>query len=367
MNRISVIFQEPGRVFAAEEPLPPMREQEVRVRTRLSAISAGTELRIYRGEIPLDWPLDSTLEALSGEFRYPLRYGYALVGTVEAVGDSVDPVWLGRSVFAFYPHCSVFCARPESLIALPSDLDPLDALFLPNTETAVGFMLDGRPKIGERCVVFGQGIVGLLTTALLKHYPLEAIVTLDRYRLRREASMAAGASESLDPDDSAGLQRVLERLESDSASAGADLIFELSGSPQALDQAISFCGFHSRVIVGSWYGTHRAEVDLGRDFHRKRIRLISSQVSTVAPENTGRWSKKRQLQQALGWVRKLRPSRWITQQFDVRNVKAAYRMLDECPDGSLQIVLTYDEAGESDGTGPTGGSRSRQPPAKRVD
>lgn len=342
MKRIAVIFQQPYRVQAVEETVAPLGDHEVRVRTRLSAISAGTELRVYRGQVPTGWPLDSNLEALSGDFRYPLRYGYAVVGTVEKVGAAVDPSWLETSVFAFHPHCSVFTARPEGLIPLPNDLDPDDAVFLPNAETAVNLMLDGRPVIGERVLVFGQGVVGLLSTALLSRYPLEALVSLDRYRARRRASREAGAHHSFDPDDRhlhSELNAVLDR---DGSGTGADLIFELSGSPRALDQAISCCGFHGRVIVGSWYGTHRAALDLGRDFHRKRIRLISSQVSTIAPENSGRWSKKRQMAQALAWVRGLAPSRWITQRFDVREVQAAYRMLDECPDPSIQIVLTYD-------------------------
>lgn len=341
MKRTAVIFQRPRQVGTVVEPMPPLRRGEVRVRTRFSAISAGTELRVYRGEVPIGWPLDSALESLAGVFGYPLRYGYSLVGLVEKAGADVDTEWLNRPVFAFQPHCSAFTARPESLVPLPADLDPLDALFLPNMETAVGFMLDGLPKIGERIVVFGQGIVGLLTTALLARYPLESVFTLDCHRLRRRASMEAGATQAFDAES--GLRELRDRLQNSGSAAGADLVFELSGSPQALNQAIACCGFHSRIIVGSWYGTRRADLDLGRDFHRKRIRLISSQVSTVSPENSGRWSKARQLQQALSRIRELRPSRWITQKFGVGRVQEAYRTLDECPDRSLQIVLTYDE------------------------
>ncbi|MEZ4558429.1 MAG: hypothetical protein R2854_18715 [Caldilineaceae bacterium] len=43
------------------------------------------------------------------------------------------------------------------------------------------------------------------------------------------------------------------------------------------------------MVIGSWYGG--APVDLGGVFHRSRIRLISSQVSTIAPAHTGRWDK----------------------------------------------------------------------------
>jgi len=342
MKRTAVVFQKPGHVRAVAETAPPVLDHQVRVRTQLSAISAGTELRVYRGEVPLGRPLDPRLEALEGNFRYPLRYGYSAVGTVEKVGARVDPSWLGRSVFAFHPHCSVFSASPESLLPLPEDLDPGDAVFLPNMETAVNLMLDGRPRIGERVVVFGQGVVGLLTTALLSRYPLEAILTLDRYPARRQASREIGAAQSYAPENGRLPADLVQALESPGAERGADLVFELSGSPPALDQGIACCGFHSRIVVGSWYGTRRAALDLGADFHRNRIRLVSSQVSTVAPENTGRWSKTRQMRQALLWIRELGPSRWITQRFDVRECQAAYSLLDESPQQSIQVVLTYD-------------------------
>jgi len=345
MKRLAVVFQQPGDVRAAEESVPPLEDREVRVRTRLSAISAGTELRVFRGEVPLGWPVDSNLDALTGNFRYPMRYGYSAVGTVEKTGAAVDPSWLGRNVFAFHPHCSVFSARPESLIALPGDLDPNDAVFLPSMETAVTFMLDGRPTLGEGAVVFGQGIVGLLTTALLVRYPLEAVLTVDRYRLRRTAALEIGAAQAYDPDVEDLPDRIMERLAAAGIGDGADLVFELSGSPRALDQAIACCGFNSRVVVGSWYGTRRVSLDLGREFHRNRIRLIGSQVSTLAPEYTGRWSRSRRTMQALNRVRDLRPGRWITQRFDVRQVREAFRMLDESPERSIQAVLTYDGSG----------------------
>ncbi len=75
------------------------------------------------------------------------------------------------------------------------------AVFLPNMETTVNLLLDGQPLLGERIVVFRQGIVGLLTTALLARFPLAQLVTVDRYPLRRQASLDLGAQVSLDPGD----------------------------------------------------------------------------------------------------------------------------------------------------------------------
>ena len=56
-------------------------------------------------------------------------------------------------------------------------------------ETAVNLIQDAAPILGERVLVLGQGVIGLLTAALLKEFPLETLVTADRYPLRRAASL----------------------------------------------------------------------------------------------------------------------------------------------------------------------------------
>jgi len=57
--------------------------------------------------------------------------------------------------------------------------------------------------------------------------------------------------------------------------------------------------YSGRVVIGSWYGSKPVQLDLGGAFHRSRIRLISSQVSSLAPELSGRWDKSRRFERGL--------------------------------------------------------------------
>ena len=341
MKRTVVIFEKPFAVSVIEEPLPEADAGQVLVRNRMSAISPGTELLIYRGQVPDGWPVDSTISSLSGAFGYPLSYGYTAVGQVVVAGQKVDPNWIGRWVFSFQPHQSHYLASPSTLIPLPADLNPENALFVPAMETAVNFMMDGRPMIGERVMVLGQGIVGLLTTALLSRFPLAELVTLDRYAFRRQRSLEVGAHKAIDPDSQGNVGDPNHILDDEARQGEADLVYELSGDPAALNQAITFCGFGARIIVGSWYGTRRAALDLGREFHRNRIRLISSQVSTIAPELSGRWSKERRLAVVWDMIRTVRPDKLITHRFPVEQAQQAYDLLDRQPESAVQVVLTY--------------------------
>ncbi len=339
MKRQSLFFTAPEKVEIVSESFSGPAKGQALVRNLVSAISPGTEMLLYRGLVPEEMPLDASIEALQGSSRYPFKYGYASVGEVIAVGKGVSETWLGKRVFKFHPHESAFVANLSDLILLPEGLSIEDALFLPNMETAVNFLQDGRPVIGEAAAVWGLGVIGLLTTALLVQFPLGDLVTFDRFQKRRQVALVLGARASLDPEEVR-----LKKLDSalfPQGMVGYDLVYELSGSPSALDQAIAMTGFDGRIVIGSWYGKKTAQLSLGGAFHRSRIKLISSQVSTISPELSGRWTKDRRFEVAWLQLAKIEPSRWITQVFPFERAAEAYRKIAEEPQETLQVILKY--------------------------
>ncbi len=333
----AVYFTAPGRIEVREEQIPEPDSGQVLVEAELSGISAGTEMLVYRGQFPRDLP--DANDSISGHLHYPLNYGYASVGRVKVLGSLVDKSWQNRLVFSFQPHRSHFLAAPDALFPVPHSLSASSAVFLPNMETAVNLVQDAAPILGESALILGQGIVGLLAASLLREFPLQRLVTADRYQARRQASLEVGAHASLDPtfDDfhSAAL------LCLPPSTPGYDLTLELSGNPSALDDAIALTMFNGRIIVGSWYGEKRASIDLGGKFHRSRIELISSQVSTISSKLSGRWNKLRRFDVAWDALKRIQPEKWVTRQFAVDEAAHAYRLLDKSPEQAIQIVLNY--------------------------
>jgi 2-desacetyl-2-hydroxyethyl bacteriochlorophyllide A dehydrogenase len=342
MKRKVLYFDSPKRVSIKEEALAEPGPDQVLVQTLISAISAGTEMLFYRGEVSEDMLLDETIPSLAKKLEYPLKYGYAAVGKVMEVGRDVSDDWKDQLIFAFNPHESHFVISAKEVIRMPQSLSPEDSVFLPNMETAVSLLMDGRPLIGEQGVVFGQGVVGLLTTALFSRIPLTRLITLDGYPKRREKSIALGAHMSLDPTSPEVQQMLYDSLRSESGYEGADLVYELSGNVQALNQAIAITGFNGRVVIGSWYGKKQARLDLGGRFHRSQITMIASQVSTIAPRFRGRWTKSRRLQVALRMIEKVKPASLITHRFHLDQAAEAYQLLDKNPGETMQVVLTYE-------------------------
>lgn len=304
----SLYFIAPKKVEIREEKTP-----QNPLCTLFSAISAGTELLIYRGQFTQGIPADTSISTLSKPLAYPLQYGYSCVGT-NASNDAF---------FSFHSHATHF--DQENATPIPQNIPPETYILMPNTETALSLMMDARITTGERVIVFGQGIVGLLLTALISKTPLEKLTTIDKYALRRDASVKMGAYESFEATE----------------SGDYDLAIELTGNPAVLEEAIRAVGYGGRVLVGSWYGTKTAPIQLSDHFHRNHIQIITSQVSTLAPQWLGRWTKSRRWQWAEKMLSQIDVTPLITHRIPFEEAGRAYQLLDQHPDQAIQIILTY--------------------------
>lgn len=318
----ALYFTAPHKVELRREEIKPVRDQ-VLVRSQLIGISQGTEMLAFRGHLPREVAADTTLKSLPGSLDYPLKYGYINTGETET----------GQRVFAFYPHQDLFFAHPQELVVLPPDLNYDDAVFLANMETALGIVHDARPRFGEHVLLIGQGVVGLLCAEILMRAGLARVITVESLAKRRRASENIGCL-ALSPAE--GLrEQILEQTD----GRGVDVAINVSASAQGLQLAIDSLVFEGTVVEASWYGTQPVSLDLGRDFHRKRLKLRSSQVSRLDPSLTGRWDKQRRLDHVLELIRSIRPCRYISHCFPLTQAQEAYQLLQKKPEQCIQVVL----------------------------
>jgi 2-desacetyl-2-hydroxyethyl bacteriochlorophyllide A dehydrogenase len=318
----ALYFTEPGKVELREELLEGGTSR-VLVRSRLIGISHGTEMLAFRGQLPQQMEADASLPTLTGTLAYPLKYGYINVGQTEE----------GRRVFAFYPHQDLFFMDPEQLIELPDGLEYEDGLFLASMETALGIVHDAHPRFGESVLLVGQGTVGLLVAEILARAGVGELFTVEPSPTRRRASEAIGCL-ALSPE-----QEPLREVRERTGGRGVDVAVNVSASEEGLQLAIDALAFEGTVVEASWYGTRKVALDLGSAFHRKRLRLRGSQVSSLNPALTGRWNKHRRLERVLELLASVRPARYITHRFALSRAREAYELLDSRPEGSIQVVL----------------------------
>jgi 2-desacetyl-2-hydroxyethyl bacteriochlorophyllide A dehydrogenase len=319
-----------------EEQMPPPGPGEVRVRAIASALSQGTEMLVYRGQVPAGLPLD--LPTLAGSFAFPIKYGYAAVGRVIDAGPGVVEPAPGDTVFVHHPHQTVFVVPAGMPIRLPAGLDPLRGLFTANLEATVNVLLDMPLRLGETALVFGQGTVGLLLAQLLRRAGAGQVIGVDPLARRREVARVVGVDVALEPG--ADLPAQVRAL---TGGRGADVALEASGAGAALQAAIDAVADEGTVMVVSWYGTKPVTLELGGHFHRGRVRLRSSQVGRIDPALAPRWDRARRAALVRDLLPQLHLTELISHRLPFSAAPEAYRLIDERPGDALQVVLTYGE------------------------
>src|SRR5437016_3757486 len=148
----------PGRVEIREEALKPLVPGAVRVRAMHGAISRGTEALVAAGRVPASEYQRMRAPFMAGAFPFPVKYGYATVGRIEAGVEE----FVGRPVFALYPHQTLFDLPLEAVVPLPSGVPASRAVLAANMETALNAIWDAEPQPGHRVAVVGAGVVGAL-------------------------------------------------------------------------------------------------------------------------------------------------------------------------------------------------------------
>lgn len=268
-----------GRCEIREETLPSRAPDQALIRTLASGISRGTERLVLTGRVPESQYAAMRCPFQAGDFPFPVKYGYSAVGVVEDGPAAL----VGRRIFCLHPHQDRFLAPAGMCIPVPDDVPDARAVLAANMETAVNILWDARPLAGERALVIGAGVVGLLVAALLARMPGMEVVVCDLDPRRRAVVEALGATFAA-PED---------------APAQRDLVIHASADPAGLRRALELCAFEARIIEASWYGTREATLPLGEAFHAKRLQIVSTQVGAVAPAMRGRRSHGERMALAL--------------------------------------------------------------------
>jgi NADPH:quinone reductase-like Zn-dependent oxidoreductase len=269
-----------GKAEIRREVLDTPGAGEVRVRSLYSAISRGTESLVFAGRVPESEFTRMRAPFMAGDFPFPVKYGYATVGRVEDGSTALS----GKNVFALYPHQTRFNLPAASALVLPDNVSPHRAVLAANMETALNGVWDAAPGPADHIAIIGAGVVGSLVAYLCGRLPAAQVTLVDINPARAELASALGVSFA----------------EPAKAERDCDLVVHASGSPDGLSTALELAGDEATVLEMSWYGDRVVSTLLGGPFHSRRLRLISSQVGSIAPSHRPRWSHHRRLAAAVG-------------------------------------------------------------------
>ena len=277
-----------GETILEELPVPSAGSGCVLIQTSYSLVSLGTERMLVEfGKANLiskarqqpekvNQVLDKiradgflpTLEAVFNKLGQPIPLGYCNVGKVIAVGNDVTEFTIGDRVASNGSHAEVVSV-PKNLVAkIPGSVSDEDA-----TITVIGSIgLQGirllKPQFGETIVVFGLGLIGLITCQLLKANGC-SVIGIDLDQTKCDLAKKWGV-ETINPQKNNPVKSVMA-LTSEIGADGA-LVTASTKSNDVISQVAQMSRKRGRIVLIGVVG-----LDINRaDFYEKEL---SFQVS----------------------------------------------------------------------------------------
>jgi len=315
----------PGRGEIRDEVLPAPSDGEVVVRALYSGISRGTEALVFAGRVPRSEWVRMRAPFQAGEFPAPVKYGYSSVGRIEHGPRELQD----RAVFVLHPHQTRYVVPAHAVYVLPDGVPPARAVLAANLETAITGEWDARPHVGDRVAVIGAGTVGCLSAWLAARIMGCEVELVDINPRRSTVARALG----------------VRFAEPDAAARDADVVIHASGSPAGLELALQVAGFEASIVEMSWFGDQTVALSLGREFHAKRLTIVSSQVGSVPASQRSRWDTRRRMQLALTLLGDAVLDTLITGENDFETLPRVMADLTASPGDALCQRVRYSTSG----------------------
>lgn len=357
-----------GELEVAEIPAPRPGSGEVLIQSRATLISPGTErmlvefsranllskarrkpdkVRQVLDKIKADG-LMPTLDAVFRKLDQPLPLGYCNAGVVLEVGSGVSDLNPGDRVVSNGPHAEIVSVPRNLCVKIPEGVTDEEAAFTVLGSIALQGLRLAKPELGEKFMVFGMGLIGLIAVQLLRANGCEVLaVDLASERLKL-AEEFGGRTVDL----SAGGDPIAAALEL-TGGRGVDgvLIAASAKTNEIVHQAAQACRKRGRIILVGVIG-----LNLQRsDFYEKEISFQVScsygpgrydekyeQGGRDYPYGFVRWTEERNFEAILAALgeKRLLVDDLITDRFPIFDAGAAYEKLAKSS-GSLGIILQY--------------------------
>ena len=304
-----------------ETETPTTPRGHCQIQSLYSFISLGTERTVACGLVPPQIAEQMQVPYMEGTFDFPIKYGYSLVGKIV----NKDHKHFGNLVHVMHPHQSLFNISNDAISILPDSLPAKRAVLISNLETALNACWDANVNSGDKVLLVGFGNIGALLACVLKEIPAINLHILEKNKPRIVKAKNMGFTNvhsSISVDD-------------------FDIAFHCSASEQGLQTCIDSLGEEGKVIELSWYGTKSVNLSLGANFHHRRLKIISSQVSKIPASHQPRWNYKRRKSAVLDLLQSPIYDQVLTQEISMSEAPHFFKQLRTEQLPGLGYCLNY--------------------------
>ncbi len=331
MQANAVVFTAPNTVEYAPVTTPDPGPKNLVVRITHSWISNGTEGSFLRGE-----RIEGDTAYREGDsWPFPIVAGYQKIGRVEWVGEEIDDIEVGETVFCtmgavegMYKErggqISPSVTGRDGVWKLPPDVDPLACAGLVLTQ--VGYNAGIRPdvNIGDGAIVFGDGMVG--------HWSAQTLAWRGA-----EVLLVGRHNDRLKHFDRPPYAHIVNEHEEDWREKaktlfpqGAKIAIDTVGSIAALEAVQTLMCRYGHLVSAGFYGTQDALPLQPPRYGEHAIHLVSG------------WSPERMDQTlhliAAGYLQTLP---LITHRFPVAEAAKAWALIESKSEPVLGVILEW--------------------------
>ena len=312
--------------------IPACVASELLVRARLTAISTGTEIRVFRLT-----PVDEAGKFLHANvpFAVPTENGYSMVGEVIDIGADVTDFAVGDRVFVPATHRHVAAIDAGLAIKLPSELADEQAVFLSIVEVAHLALRRGNPTPGETVAIIGLGVIGLSALAYCKAFGFRTIA-IDSVAARLAIAQQMGADLVISPAANDFHQQVSDAT----GGYGVDLVIEAASVWPAIQLGMEIAAKGAKIVVVARHTDKPAFSPIGDPYLQKDLTLL---VSYGHPPAGQRWDRQRSFGLTMEMLAKgrLNLAPLITHRLSWRDLPAIYQRLEQGEREIVGVVLDW--------------------------
>jgi len=329
-----LIITAPRQAEFEEVALPVCAKDGLLVRATVTAISTGTEIRVFRVK-----PVDAAGKYIHADVPliFPLENGYSMVGQVIEVGVDVQGFSVGDRVFIPATHQEVAAIGAGEALKLPDNLPDEHAVFMNILEVSHIALRKGNPAPGETIAIIGQGVIGLAALAYGKAFGFRTIA-IDKDEARLAIARQMGADLVISPDAPDFLAQVRNFCEGE----GPDLVLEAASVWPAIQTSLDIVRKGGKVVVVARHTDQPNFSLVGDPYLQKDVTFL---VSYGYPPAGHRWDRRRSfgLTMELLAKGKLPIAPLITHRFPWHELPQVYQRLDQNERALVGVVLDWRE------------------------
>lgn len=333
MDSLNIVFTGQRALELVREPVPELGPTQIRVRTRKSLISIGTELICYERRFEPGTHWDKWVQ-------YPFHTGYSNAGVVEALGAEVTGLQVGDRVAVRANHRQIFVTEAARALKIPAGVSDEEATWFGLACIVQNGVRRAEHELGDAVAVIGLGPLGQLVSQYTRLAGAREVIAIDSSHARLELAAHCGATKMLEMtvDEAA---EIVKELTDD---RGADVVYDVTGHAAVFSHALRLPRRFGKVILLGDSGTP-SQQHLTGDVITRGLRIIGAHDNNPPPQGTDHlwWSHRNMARLFFSYVerKQMNVATLITHRYSPEQAREAYDGLVADRSAAMGVIFDW--------------------------